>query len=99
MQHKWNLSSEITKPFAHEKTYTKIARQDGDDRCSTAFAGGFGRVKPCLAPCGGDSVEPGFGLVGIPTNDDDLGASAGKSFGHGTAEFAGAADNDGDLAG
>ena len=62
------------------------------------LAGGLGGVKPGLAAGRGDLVEAGLGLVGVAADDHDLGARAGEALGHGAAEFAGAADDDGHLA-
>ena len=63
------------------------------------LAGGFSGVEPSLASGSGDSIEAGFGFVGIAANDDHFGASAGESFGHRATEFSGTADDDGDLTG
>ena len=63
------------------------------------LAGRLGGVEPRLAARGGDRVEAGLGLVGVAADQDDLGAGARQALGHGAAELAGAADDDGDLAG
>ena len=71
----------------------------GEQALDLGLAGGLGGVKPGLAAGGGDLVEPRLRLLGVAADNDDLGARAGQAFSHGTAQFAGAADDDCDLAG
>ena len=55
-------------------------------------------MEPALAAKRGDPRKPGAGFLGIAPDEDDLGPGAGQPLGHGTAEFAGAADDHGNPA-
>ena len=45
-----------------------------------------------------DLGEARFGFGGVATDEDHMGAGGGEAFGHGAAEFARAADDDGGAA-
>jgi hypothetical protein len=56
-----------------------------------------GRNIPCRRRL--DPIQPGLGLVGVAPHQRHLGAGGGQAFAHGTAQLAGAADYDRNLAG
>ena len=74
--------------------------EDGVEQAlSLGLAGRLGGVEPRLPPAAAIFVEAGLGLLRLAADQDDLGAGARQALGHGAAQLAGAADDDGDLAG
>ena len=70
-----------------------------EDALHFRFARRFRGVEPRLATGRRDLREPGVRFFLTAADDDDFGARACETFGHRTAEFAGAAGDDGNLAG
>lgn len=70
----------------------------GEEGFEAGLGAGFGGLEPGIAAGSGDGVEAGFGFFFVAADEDDFGSGGGEAFGHGAAEFAGATDDDGDLA-
>ena len=79
-------------------TRSGALQHGGEQPFDVGAAGRFGGVEPAIPSGCGDFQKTRFGLVLIAADQHDFGACAGKSFGHGAAQFAGAADDDGNFA-
>ena len=62
------------------------------------LVGGFAGNELTRTARGLDLGEAGVGLGGVATDENHVSAGGGEAFGHGTAEFTGAADDDGRAA-